>query len=357
LLAFFNSGGSPDALIAQLDAAGMTPGRGAPLVSLDLDGNSWLDLVIALPDPVGPQGSSRPPASLLRPRSQAGSGGSVIVLLCVGNQYAPAAPAIIVETDALPRLHEVAKLTDDSFADLLIGWETCGAHTCFERFEVLSASGEQLLRRALVSSDDLPYPEVSRAADGTVEIIATGIASVGAGPYRKFTRSWEWDPADQGFHLISDRFEPPRYRIHVVFDADAAARAGDLQQAIDLYRRVSLDGSLLDWMDPATEQANLNGYSMFRTVLAYLQRDEAGDARKAYEVLLGQYPAGNVGNAYAGMAQAFWQAYTATDDLEVGCQAARDYAEAHADDVITPLYFGYANPVYTSADFCPVHAL
>jgi hypothetical protein len=57
------------------------------------------------------------------------------------------------------------------------------------------------------------------------------------------------------------------------------------------------------------------------------------------------------------MAQAFWQAYTATDDLEVGCQAARDYAEAHADDVITPLYFGYANPVYTSADFCPVHAL
>jgi hypothetical protein len=52
------------------------------------------------------------------------------------------------------------------------------------------------------------------------------------------------------------------------------------------------------------------------------------------------------------VAQAFWQAYTATGDLEVGCLAARDYAEAHAGEVITPLYFGYANPVYTSADIC-----
>jgi hypothetical protein len=100
--------------------------------------------------------------------------------------------------DALPRLHDVAKLTNDEFADLLLGWETCGAHTCFERFEFLSASDEQLLRRALVSSDDLPYPEVRRAADGWVEIAATSIASVGAGPYRRFTRSWEWNPADQG---------------------------------------------------------------------------------------------------------------------------------------------------------------
>ncbi len=352
VLAYFNGGGSPDALSAQLDSSGLTSGQGDPLLGLDLNGDSWLDLVIALLDPVGPQGSRRSPVGLLRPALQTGSGGSVIVLLCRRDRYTSATPGIMVDPAGQPVLHDVAELTGDSSADLLIGWETCGAHTCFERFEVLSASGEQLLRRALVPTDDLPYPEVSRVADGWVEITATGIASVGAGPFRKFTRSWEWTPADQGFHLISDQFEPPRYRIHVVLDADAAARGGDLRRALDLYHRVALDESLLDWMDPAAEQANLIGYSMFQVVLTYMRMNDQGDAGKAYGILQNQYPSGTVGHAYAGMAQAFWEAYTASDDLELGCQAARDFAEAHTDEVITPLYFGYANPVYTSANIC-----
>jgi hypothetical protein len=52
------------------------------------------------------------------------------------------------------------------------------------------------------------------------------------------------------------------------------------------------------------------------------------------------------------MAQAFWEAYGATGDVAQGCLAARAFAEAHADEVVAPLHFGYANPVYTSADIC-----
>jgi hypothetical protein len=47
-----------------------------------------------------------------------------------------------------------------------------------------------------------------------------------------------------GLHLISDQFEPPRYRIHVVLDADAAARR-DLRQAM-ICIIAGADGSLLD---------------------------------------------------------------------------------------------------------------
>ncbi len=93
---------------------------------------------------------------------------------------------------------------------------------------------------------------------------------------------------------------------------------------------------------------------MFQVVLTYLRMNDEGDAGKAYGILQNQYPAGAVGRAYAVMAQAFWEAYGATGDVERGCQAARTYAEAHTDEVFTPLYFGYANRTLTPDDLCPV---
>ncbi len=228
VLGYLNRGGSLAGLTAQLNSAGLTSGRGDPLYALDLNADSWLDLVIAVLEPVGPQAARRVPAVVFRPAPQSGRHGSVLVLLCQLDHYVAGAAITVEPPDGLPVLHAGAELTGDSSADLLLGWETCGAHTCFQRFEVLSVFDTQLRRLPLDPSDDLPYPEVNRAAGGSVDITATGIASVGAGPFRKFTRSWDWDPADQGFRLVSEQLEPPRYRIHVALDADAATRAGDL---------------------------------------------------------------------------------------------------------------------------------
>jgi len=334
VLGFLNSGGTLDDLMSQVEAAGRLGSQGGAAHALDLNGDGRLDVVIALTDPPGPEG------------------GSVLMLLCQGDRYAFGSPPSLEEADAIPNLHADAELTHDSSADVLLGWRTCGAHTCFERLEVLSASGTQIVRHGLEPSADLAYPEVTIGAGGSVVVTATGIGSVGAGPFRRFTRTWAWDPSDQAFALVSDEREPPRYRIHALLDADAAALLGDLQAALDLYHRVVLDDSLLDWVDPATERANLTGYSMFRVVLTYLQMNDEGDAQKAYGILQNQYPSGAVGQAYASMAQAFWDTYTETHDQVQGCLAARDFAEAHLDEILTPLYFGYANPAYTPADIC-----
>ena len=262
VLGYLNRGGSLAGLAAHLHSAGMTSGRGEPILSLDLNADFRLDLVIAVLKPVGPD-------EVLRPAPRSTTRGSVLFLLCHLDQYVDGAVISAEPTGGIPVLHAGAELTGDSSADLLLGWEKCGAHTCFQRFEVLSLVHSQLRRLPLDPSDDLPYPEVSDAAGGWVDITATGIASVGAGPFRRFTRSWDWDPAGQGFRLVSEQVEPPRYRIHVALDADAAALAGDLPQALDLYHRVALDDSLLDWVNPATEQANLIGYAMFRVVVTY----------------------------------------------------------------------------------------
>jgi hypothetical protein len=352
VLSFVNAGGSVADLLDQIEAAGRANSLGNPSRTLDLNGDGWLDVVIAIADPSGPRAASRGSKAHLRTLPQTGKGGSVIVLLCRGDHYvadtlAPEKP------DATPVLHEETELTDDSSADLLLGWRACGAHTCFERFEVLSAAGTRVLRHALDPSEDIPYPEATTTTGGSVAITATGIGSVGAGPFRRFTRTWSWDPAAGQFDLASEVYEPARYRIHALLDADAAARSGNLQTALDLYHRVVLDDALLDWVDPVAERANLTGYAMFRVVITYLRIKDEGDAQKAYGILQNQYPSGSVGQAYAALAKAFWDAYTATGDLEQGCGAARAFAESHSDAVLTPLYFGYANPTYTAAEVCP----
>lgn len=334
ILAYLNAGGTVSALSDRLHATGLA---GRPQDSkrlLDLNEDGWQDVALAL---------SGPPAT---------AGGPVILLLCEGDHYVLGAPLAQGESGTVPILHAGTDLTGDTAADVLVGWRVCGAHTCQERLEVLSVSDTRVIRHGLDPSSDLPFPEIAILTDGSVAATATGVGSVGAGPFRRLTRTWAWDSASQAFRLISKELEPPRYRIHVLLDADAAARQGDLETALDLYHRVVLDDSLVDWIDPSTERANLTGYAMFRVILTYVQMNDEGDAQKAYGILQNQFPSGAVGRAYASMAQAFWDSHVETDGQARGCQAAIDFAASHADEILAPLYFGYANPVYTAADMC-----
>ena len=92
---------------------------------------------------------------------------------------------------------------------------------------------------------------------------------------------------------------------------------------------------------------------MYRIVVAYASKGDQGDAKVAYGILQNQYLDGSTGAAYAALATAFWDAYGPADDVELGCRAARAFAEAHAAEIVDPLYFGYANPAFAPADICP----
>jgi hypothetical protein len=352
ILVFLNSGGAPSALPGLLRAASRAGGLADPTVMLDVNRDNWLDVAVAVSDPILSQGPRRAPTALLvRAALQAGRRGSVFVFLCQGERYILGEPPLS-DPDRVPILHGAADLTGDQADDLLLGWQTCGAHTCFEDFNILSAAGTQIQVHRLEPTADLPYPEVDLPPAGPVSITGTGIASVGAGPFRRQTRTWAWDAPSQSFVLAAEVLEPPRYRIHVLLDGEAAARRGEWTTALDLYHRAVLDDALLDWVDPAPERANLSGYSMYRVVVTYAQMGDQGDAQVAYGILQNQYLDGSVGRAYADLARAFWEAYTDGGDLARGCSAARAFAEAHKTEVLDPLYFGYANPAYTPEDVC-----
>ena len=351
VLEYLNAGGSADLLVGLLQAAGHAPNAGQPVRSLDINGDTWLDLAVAFVDPNVPRAQAHLP---LRPKLQPPARGAVAIYLCQGTRYVPGDP-VLEAPDATPLLHLAADLNRDGVTDLLVGWETCGAHTCYQQLDVVMAAGTFLVRARLDPTLDLPYPEVQHLSDGRLAVTGTGIASAGAGPFRQVTRTWAWDAAQQGFAVVSETLEAPRYRIHALLDAQAAARRGDGEAALDLYHRVILDESLLDWADPETERANLRAFGMYRVVVTYASQGDLGDARVAYGILQNEFVDGSTGQIYARLAKAFWDVFEQTADLRQSCLAARAFAEAHRTAVLDPLYFGYANPAFTPGDVCPAN--
>ena len=350
-LDYLNAGGSADALTGMLQAAGRAPHSRQPALALDINGDGSLDLSVAFVDPYAPQASAR---VLLRPMLQPPSRGMVAIFLCLGSRYVLGDP-LLEAPGANPILHAAGDLTGEGITDLVVGWETCGAHTCYQELEAVMAAGSSLSRTRLDSTLDLPYPAVQLLPDGRLAVTGTGIASAGAGPFRQITRVWSWEAEQQGFVIVSETLEAPRFRIHLLLDAEAAGRRGDWDTALELYHRVILDDTLLDWADAAVERANLTGYSMYRVVVMYVSKGDLGDAQVAYGILQNQYPAGSTGRAYAELGSAFWGVFGETQDLRRSCLAAQAFAEAHRTAVLAPLYFGYANPAFTTGDVCPVN--
>ena len=142
------------------------------------------------------------------------------------------------------------------------------------------------------------------------------------------------------------------YKRQALHDADAALKAGNYETAIALYQRVINDRTLLDWIDPPLEQADLGAYARFKLIVLYTQTGQPAEAKRYFSEL------------QAGSAVDNWRDYTDMADTYLqgaaiaghGCPAARDYAETHADQILSPLgsmAFGYSNPDYTPEDVCP----
>lgn len=343
LLDFVNTGGSLTALEDHLRSASLLPLPGPAVAEADLTGDGWSDLVL----------------SIVRPAAESGpAGGGLLLFVCSDSRYILAGSTASGPGEGAPNIHASQDLNADGTADLVVGFPTCGAHTCFERVQALMWTGDGLENRLQGDSGDLPYPALlltGPTEDGTfrIEITGTAIASVGAGPYRPLTRTWVWDAAQAAFVVAGEFMHTTNYRIHVLQDADRAAAQGDYAAAFDLYYRVVTDDALADWVDPQTERANLTAYAMFRQMLTRLLMGDLGDAQVDYGILQNGYPAGSPGSAYAAMAAIFWETYAQAADLAAACASAQAYATDHAGEILDPLYYGYANPTYDAQDICP----
>lgn len=254
------------------------------------------------------------------------------------------APEIIFSND----------LNGDHVSDLLVGRQSCGAHTCFTQLEALLWKGERLENRLQGTSEDMPSPTIEVDPESKeITVIAEGIGSVGAGPYRRFYRQWAWDEDQEAFLPSPDISLPSPYRIHALHDADQAAENGDYGEAVELYTRVIEGDELQDFMDPEIERPQLAAYASFRLMLTYLLMNDIDEAEAVYASIMTNYLADSATSDFALLSDAFWMEYQSSDDVGSACLAAISFADTHQETILDALYYGYANPSYEAADICP----
>jgi hypothetical protein len=338
--AFLQAGGDPTVLAAALFDRGWQTAASAA-VWTDVDGDGDLDFAAGLAGPTDAQGSAH--------------GGSVYLWRCHAGAYlrteiAPARPLFDP-----PAIHQARDLTADGVPELLVAYPMCGAHTCFTQYAVLQWDGASMVDRFQGASDDMPFPELAVLADGpgspaALEITATGIGSVGAGPFRSWTRTWRWDEDAAAFVPGETVLEAPRFRIHAIHDADDAYRRGELAAALALYQQVIDDDGLLDWPAAGDRRPEIAAYAAFRRILTFLAADDAPEAQAEFD----RWPEpSEAAEAYAELARLVLAAY-ADSGFEGACASASAFALENSDAVLTPLDFGYANRTYSSEDVCPI---
>lgn len=338
--AYLNARGNPLDLAQELYDLGWV----APLsafIQTDLDGDGLAEIAVGL---------SAPPDS----ESDLGLA-AIYVWRCHDGTYV-AAEAVSQRPlpYGAPVLQEATDLTGDGLPELIAYHPLCGAHTCFADYLVLQWDGQTTVNRLVGPSDDLPSPEWSaeRALPGRpseISIAGRGVSSVGAGPYRIVTRTWEWDAGEEAFIPRADVVEPPRYRIHAVHDADAAFDRGDLPGSLALYERVLNDHSLLEWPSMGGGREALEAYAAYRSVFVYLFSDFPAAAEAEFEA---RFEGTGLENSPYGELARLLLTRFAEVDLEAACAQVRQRVSADPGSFLGALEYGYENKAYTADDFC-----
>lgn len=341
---FLNQGASPQALdeaLYEADVAGVP----AAVKVGDMTGDGKQEVVVAVLQPLADNPLP---------------GGKLLIYVCHQGTYVLDYERDSGEGFGPPHLWYLQDLDADGDAELVVSEATCGAHTCFDEVQILAWEGGVFENRLEGSSLDLPSPDVRLSdtdGDGVyeLEVVSSGVNSVGAGPQRQVSRVWQRVLESGRWVVGREVLGPAEYRIHVLHDAEAAARERDFEGALVLYQQVVDDATLAAWGDPVEEQTTLGAYARYKMMALYLVVGQPDFAEAVLAALRADFPEGTAQHAYVALAQAYWEAF-ASGGEGGACAAAMAYAEAHREQVLDPLglaHFGYANREFVAGDVCP----
>jgi hypothetical protein len=343
--AYLNAGGSADALRTILTNASSIGAQFGGVWPVDLTGDGDAETVVSIYDPLGPVFGPVP-------------SGLLLIYGCA-NRAAP-----LLYRDAGQPMSLVKEIGDligvGRGGEVATVRAECGAHTCFDTLDVLGWNGAQFVslmgERLQMPSPTYSFANLDGDAAREIQAVSGPINSVGAGPQRTLTETWDWNGAQ--YVRVRQTASPPEYRIHLVHDADDELLAGNLIGAIDLYNRVIAEDALKDWLvevgvrEPE-DRANLSGYALYRTLVAYARLGDAASAQAAFDRMSADFPDGSPGDEYRLLAAVFWSEYQATGSLSAACLAANAHANDDTDAIDGLNAFGYANRQYVAADMCP----
>ena len=343
ILSFLNAGGSAADLDQDLYSLGIA-NLPVPIDVADMTGDGMEDVVVSIFDP----------GSVLQPPT-----GLLLIYICDQPGYRLAYQEDTRPDQGAPGIRYLQDLNADGKAELVTSSASCGAHTCFEQVQLISWEDGKFSNRLEGETADLPYPTIylEPAQDEGIynlHISGSGFGSVGAGPQRNITRIWSYEPGARRWLFSSTTNEPSSYRIHVLHDANAALEAGEYQAALLLYNRAISDSTLLDWENPAEEQAWITAFARFQLVVIYTLQDQGSFADLIVNEMSVAYNQEKPQHGYYEMTMLFLEGFQRGGEEE-GCTAARKYASDYVEllEPLGPQTFGYGNPSLTLQDLCP----
>lgn len=340
--AYLNAGGAPEGLTDRLPAG---EGLAESVVqTADLTGSGVQDVFVFAADP---NSQALTPA------------GQLWFFVCQGGRFVQAYTYRPDQEYGGPLLLETQDLNADGSAETVFADVTCGASTCFHKVRILMWNRTSFENRLSGDTSDLPFPETAVVdPDGDaiydLQVVGTGFGSAGAGPQRARTRTYTLDPARGAWIAGEDVLSPSNLRVHWMHDADAAAQAGNLDEALALFERVAADPALEDsqWLNPVEERAILGAYARFRQMVLYVRSGNEEGYRLAFQALEQEHPPGDPGYGWVELAQEFDAVYP-VDGLDSACGSATGFAFSYPDRTTGLLYFGYGNPDYEAFEICP----
>ncbi len=336
ILSFLNTpGNKPDNLRDRLARCGALTEDPDAITTAALQSTTSTDLIVALHDPTSP-----PPAGngmlLIFHSSPAGYklahkalGGGTVALLMVGD------------------------LNVDGKPDVVWADTSCGAHTCFTTLYVDSWDGSAYLDwiagEPTLASADYRFDDVTEEGTG-LEIIAHGgtIGSVGAGPQRAWTETYI-SPAGAPYTLFSQVYDPSPCLYHKILDANAALdkwTTDGFEAAIDLYTQAINDTTLTSCGSIPDELTTLRDFARFRLSVALLAAGRRAEAENISRQITTP--------AISGAAIVFFSAYRSSGSIIQACRDTNTYAQSNPASWQFLADWGYANPSFTAAEFCPL---
>jgi hypothetical protein len=331
---FLSDGGTPNALLDGLRAWGLLTDQGVLRNDVDFTGGGVPNVTLTYHAP--------------------DDGGTLLILGCVNGLYSPLYQAI-TGGDA-PQIVAAGDMNFDHIPDLLFSNRQCSVDNpddCGYRTQLITWQARDGRFVSLLNGplNSIEPPTISDVDNDQVLEVVVRLSDPGnstTGPLRTGVNIYDWSGAAYVLSIV--QFDPPRFKIQVIQEADKAFARFDTQQAISLYQQAQTNTALRFWLND--EPAILDSYTLYRLVLmyAYIEDD---NLLATYQAAIQAYPDPATQPVYIAMLDAFWNALQVTHNLHNACVEVQAIITARPEAVSLLNRYGSRSPTYTAPDLCP----
>ncbi len=277
-------------------------------------------------------------------------GGVLLIEGCIDGRYLTRYQAAL--GGDIPQILTVGDLNYNGIPELLFSSKDCSS-ACVYHTQMVTWNPDRgrfvNLLGGAITSDEVPVVQ-DTDNDQVSELIVRfeDDGNAQTGPLRTGYTLYDWNGV--GYVQSITQLNPPRFRIQVIQEADAAFSAQNMDEAIGLYNLSLSSSDLENWYNDDAD--TLKAYALYRLLIAYSFTED--DRRLDTQQTLQQtYPDLTAAPPYAQMATDFWNAVQVTNNLHSACLEAQQDVITRPEALTLLNRYGSRSPTYTATDLCP----